>query len=99
LLRGAIWFAVALVGVLVVSMLTTEAFLGAFESVARQGQQATWSFAGFNVEATMGSDGRTSSIEFGSTWLIVLPLAAFVVGARLWRLFSKVLNPSSTRAA
>jgi hypothetical protein len=68
-----------------VSILVTEAFLGGFEAVAEQGQQANWSGAGFGAEATMGPDDRASSIGFGGSAIFVLPMLAFVFGGRLWR--------------
>jgi hypothetical protein len=85
-LRGTIWFGVGALVALAMSLLSIEAFLGGFEAVAEPGQQANWSALGFGVEATMGPDGQASSIEFGGASLIVLPLLAFVLGARLWRL-------------
>lgn len=99
LLRGAIWFGVAVVFVLVMSLVTTDAFLSAFEALAGSGERATWSFVGLDIEATMGADGHASSIGFGGPLMIFLPLVAFVLGARLWRLADRARHRSSDRAA
>lgn len=85
-LRGWIWSGIGVLVALAASFLATEAFLAGFEAVADQGETASWSSLGFDVEATMGSDGKASSIGFGGSWLIVIPMLAFAFGARLWRL-------------
>lgn len=84
-LRGGMWFSVAVLLALSIGILASESFLGGFEAVAEQGEQASWSSLGFGVEATMGSDGQASSIEFGGSGLALIPILAFVLGARLWR--------------
>ena len=73
-----IWFGLALLLSLAVSILATEAFLGGFEAVAEQGEQASWSGLGFEAGATMGPDGKASSIEFGGSALLLLPVARYV---------------------
>lgn len=92
LLRGTIWFGAAVLLTFAGSILATEAFLGGFEAVAQQGDRASWSGMGFGAEATMGPDGRASSIGFGSS--ILLPILAFAVGARLWRLRGRTRTAS-----
>lgn len=42
-LRGAIWLSAMVLLVLTMSILVTESFLGGFEAVAEQGDQASWS--------------------------------------------------------
>ncbi len=96
LLRGGIWFGIAVLFALATSILATEAFLGGFEAVAEPGDQASWSGLGFDVEAAMGSDGHASSIGFGGFGLVVLPALAFTLGARLWRLRSRPRTESRT---
>lgn len=98
-LRGGIWFGVAALFALAMSILVTEAFLGGFEAVAESGDQASWSSVGFDVEATMGSNGHASSIGFGGSGLVLLPLLAFVLGARIWRLRSRLRTESQTSPA
>ncbi len=98
-LRGAIWFGIAALSTLAVSILVTDGFLGGFEAVAKQGDRASWSGLGLDVEATMGSDGKTSSIGFGGYGLILLPLLAFILGARLWRLRTHSKPESRTSPA
>jgi hypothetical protein len=93
-LRGWMWFGVAVLLVLAVSIVATESFLGGFEAVAEQGDQASWSSLGFDVEATMGSDGQASTIGFGGAGLVLFPILAFIFGARLWRLRSRPKNGS-----
>jgi hypothetical protein len=88
-LRGSIAFALALVASGLLTMLYAEAFLGGFEPLAEPGEQATWSAVGFTAGATMGADGRASTIEFGGIWVAIAPIVAFVVGARLWRLIGQ----------
>ena len=97
-LRGTIWFGGALVLSMTVTIIGADAFLGGFEAVAEPGDQASWSFAGFMADATMGSNGRSSTVSFGGLPLLVLPLMAFVVGSRLWRLtrFARQPAPSAT---
>ncbi|MFV0307535.1 MAG: hypothetical protein ACK5OX_07315 [Desertimonas sp.] len=92
LLRGALWFAAAILVAVVVGIAMTEAFLGGFEPVAQPGDQAGWSGIGFGVDATMGAHGRASDIEFGGWGLMFVPVFAFAVGARLWRLVSRSSN-------
>lgn len=99
LLRGMVWFGVAVLVALATSILTTEAFLGGFEAVAQPGDEASWSGVGFDVEATMGSNGRASTVGFGASWPAVVPALAFVVGARLWRLRSRPSTESHTMPA
>jgi hypothetical protein len=98
-LRGAVWFGVAVLVALATSILTTEAFLGGFEAVAQPGDQASWSGVGFDVEATMGSNGHASTIAFGGYGPLVLPVFAFILGARLWRLRSRPRSESHTMPA
>lgn len=74
--------ALAMVGHIVV----VEAFLAGFEATASPGDAAEWSGLGFFAEATMGDDGRASSIGFGGWAMLVLPLLGFVFGSRIWRL-------------
>jgi len=85
-LRGTIWSGGALVLSMTVTIIGADAFLRGFEAVAEPGDQASWSFAGFMADATMGSNGRSSTMTFGGLALLVLPLVAFVAGSRLWRL-------------
>ena len=96
LLRGGIWFGIAVMFAFAMSILATEAFLGGFEAVADPGDQASWSSVGFDVEATMGSNGHASSIGFGGYGLVLLPILAFILGARLWRLRSRPGTESQT---
>ena len=86
LLRGTVWFGAAVMLVIAMVIIAAEAFLGGFEAVAQPGDQATWSGVGIFAEATMGSDGHASTIEFGGWAPVLLPVLAFVLGARLWRL-------------
>jgi hypothetical protein len=95
-LRGCIWFGIGILFALSASILATEAFLAGFEGAADQGESAGWSNLGFDVEATMGTDGTASSIGFGGVWLIVLPVLAFIFGARLWRLRGRTTDQSHT---
>ncbi|MCP4968609.1 MAG: hypothetical protein GY926_25685 [bacterium] len=98
-LRGAVWFGVAVLIALATSIFTTEAFLGGFEAVAQPGEKASWSGIGLDVEATMGSNGHASTIGFGGYGPLVLPVFAFIVGARLWRLRSRPRSESHTMPA
>jgi len=97
-LRGMVWFGGSLVLSMTMMVIGADAFLGGFESVAQPGDQASWSFAGFMADATMGSNGRSSTVSFGGLALLVVPLIAFVVGSRLWRLtrFARQPAPSAT---
>jgi hypothetical protein len=85
-LRGSLWFGIATFASVVVTLLTTDAFLSGFESVAQPGQNAEWSTIGFFTSATMGTEGNALTVEFGGVALFLAPLLAFVIGARLWRL-------------
>lgn len=96
LLRGAIWFSVALVATFVVAVIAAEAFLAAFEAVAEPGAQASWTGPGLVLDATMGSDGRASSIGIGGAGFIFVPIAGFVVGGRLWRALGRLRNRSTS---
>ena len=97
-LRGMVWFGGSLVLSMTMMVIGADAFLGGFEAVAQPGDQASWSFAGFMADATMGSNGRSSTVSFGGLALLVVPLIAFVVGSRLWRLtrFARQPAPSAT---
>lgn len=95
-LRGVIWAGVSLLAAMALSILLTEAFLGGFEPLAQPGQTGDWSGLGFSVEATMGDDGKTSALGFGSVWLLVAPLVAFLLGARAWRVLT---SPGATHPA
>lgn len=88
-LRGTIWAGLAVVASLLLSLLLAEAFLGGFEPAAAPAEAGEWSGLGFTIEATMGDDGRASSIGFGGMWPIVAPVLAFVIGARAWRLLNR----------
>ncbi len=99
LLRGLVWSAIGLLIALAASILATEAFLSGFEAVADPGATASWSSIGFDVEATMGTDGRASSIGFGSYWIIVVPAIAFLFGGRLWRLRRRANDRSRSSPA
>ena len=98
-LRGAIWFGGSLLLSLAVMTISADAFLGGFEAVAEPGDQASWSFAGFMADATMGPNGRSSTVSFGGLALLVLPLMAFVVGSRLWRLARFARQPAPSAIA
>lgn len=85
-LRGTIWLGVASAAMLGIAVLVTEAFLGGFEPLANPGDYVSWTGPGLEVDATMGSDGRVSSVGFGGVALLVVPLIAFACGARAWRI-------------
>lgn len=68
------------------AVLLTESFLGGFEPHAPVGSHDSWSMPGMMVEATMGPDGRATMIGFGGWFFVVVPLVAFVIGSRVWRL-------------
>jgi len=95
-LRGLVWVWAAWVFALAISGLVIDAFLGGFEAVAAQGDQASWSGWGLKAAATMGDNGRAEWVEGGGAALLLLPLGAFVLGTRPWRLLSHSKPESET---
>lgn len=96
-IRGAIWFWVAVWCTLAVSVLVSDAFLAGFKAAAEQGDQASLSVWGFDIEATMRGNGRVDLVDNGAIEMrLLLPLVAFVLGARPWRLLSRSKPGSET---
>ncbi len=84
-LRGVVWLGLAALLVMGLAVLLTESFLGGFEPHAPVGAHDSWSMPGMMVEATMGPGGRATMIGFGGWFFVVVPLVAFVIGSRVWR--------------
>ena len=99
LLRGALWFGVATLVGISVAMLVTTSFVAGFEAAAEPGESARWFGLGFDIEATMGTEGRVSGVSFGSLWQVPTSAVAFLVGARLWRIRNRfVTQPEPSTA-
>ena len=88
-MRGVIWLAGALVIGLVALAMSVSALLGAIESLAVADGTATWSTSFVTVTATAGAIGTADSfgveLPFITFALLLLP---FLVGARVWRLWT-----------
>ena len=87
--RGGWWGLGAMLAYLIIGVFVTAAFLGGFEAVAAPGDQASWSGFGFDLSATMGDNGGVERVFVGGPAFFLLPLGAFVLGARPWRLLSQ----------
>lgn len=85
-MRGGFAALAALVVAMVMHAIVAEAFIAGFEATASPGDAAEWSGLGFFAEATMGDDGRASSIGMGGWAMLVAPVLGFVLGSRIWRL-------------
>lgn len=88
-MRGVIWLAGALAIGLVALAMSVSAFLGAIGSLAVAGDTATWSTSFVTMTATAGTSGTADSfgveLPFVTFALLLLP---FLVGARVWRLWT-----------
>lgn len=88
-MRGVIWLAGAsAIGLLALAM-SVSAFLGAIESLAVAGSTVTWSTFFVTMTAMPGIGGRADSfgVELPFVTLALL-LVPFLVGARVWRLWT-----------
>jgi hypothetical protein len=88
-MRGVIWLAGALAIGLFSLAVSMSAFVGAFESLAVPGDTATWSSLFATMTATASPDGGVDSFQVElPVETFVLLLMLFLVGARVWRLWT-----------
>jgi len=87
--RGALVGVVALAATAAAHILALSSFAAAFESLASPG--AVVSVGGpawVTFDGTMGQAGHAAAVSMTSPWLWILPLLAFLLSARVWRLFT-----------
>ncbi len=87
--RGAFVGAVALAATALAHLIALSSFTAGFESLASPGEVVhvggpTW----VTFDATMGEAGHAAAVSMTSPWVAILPLLAFVIAARVWRLWS-----------
>ncbi len=89
-LRGVLWSGTAgLLGICAL-LLSTDAFVAGFESVAARGQSASWSTPLWTLQATAAGAGTSADFTLSLSLVsaLLLLLIPFLLGARVWRLWT-----------
>ncbi|MEO7587532.1 MAG: hypothetical protein ABIS84_05835 [Arachnia sp.] len=94
-LRGVVWTAAAGLIWGCAAVLSAVAFLDGFGSVASPGAFASWTAWGWTLTATAHETARhvSSELVLSLLWLPVL-LIPFLVGARVWRVWTGQRHPA-----
>ena len=87
--RGAFVGVATLAATALAHLVALASFAAAFESLASPGDAVRVSWAAWvSFDATMGASGHPASVSMTSPWVWIVPLLAFLLAARVWRLFT-----------